>query len=656
MLGTPAVGVAAEPTATTPTTTTVPAPTTPSSAPSPAPAPAPAAPQTPSTTTETTTPATPGASPAGGGAGTPQVQGQHAQGATPPSGRGHHGATGHRHAQARGGPGATGRSEPTGGTSVGPRAAHRAPAPFGTNPQLALPPSLALTAPVTGVASFYINSFRIPPFLLPIYQAAGNAYRIPWQVLAAINEVETNYGYDLSVSSAGAEGWMQFLPSSWQSFGVDANGDGFVDPYNPADAIFAAARYLAAAGGERNIRAAIFAYNHSWAYVDSVMLRAQLLGGTPPTLLGALTGLSAARFPVHAPAHFSDGFQTVPASEHGRTKTLVGTTIYTQPGAPVIATQDGRIVGLERLTGPGGVGRFVALRDTHGDTYIYAQLGDVATRYPVLKPHRHGAGARGTARGGPSPAFRAGAADVYLRPLRVGAHVLAGTILGHVGEGAGGPAPSVAGPSSAGTGPAGTANGPAPSVTGPSPAGTANAPAPSVAGPSPVGTANGPAPSVAGSSPAGTANAPAPGLAGPPPASAGQSAHMLFQIRPPGAGAPLIDPKPILDSWVELENASVFNLKGEVRKLLEPHKSRRAHRAARPYPPRAGKATSVPLGALAALAPEEWVALIARLGKIPNPQVARGRSAASIPDATPLAGGAPSNGAPPNGGETGGHR
>ena len=97
--------------------------------------------------------------------------------------------------------------------------------------------------------SFFIENFEIPPFLLPIYQAAGTAYGIPWQVLAAINEVETDYGRDLSVSSAGAEGWMQFLPSSWAQYGVDANGDGYEDPYNPADAIFAAARYLRAAGG-----------------------------------------------------------------------------------------------------------------------------------------------------------------------------------------------------------------------------------------------------------------------------------------------------------------------------------------------------------------------------------------------------------------------
>ena len=182
------------------------------------------------------------------------------------------------------------------------------------HPPSTLTPSLplALESSISGVPGFFIESFRIPPFLLPIYQAAGTAYGIPWQVLAAINEVETDYGRDLSVSSAGAEGWMQFLPAEWAQYGVDANGDGFKDPYNPADAIFAAARYLRAAGGATNIRGAVYSYNHSQAYVSSVMLRAQLLGGTPAGLLGAITGLTEARFPVHAASHFSDGFAAAP--------------------------------------------------------------------------------------------------------------------------------------------------------------------------------------------------------------------------------------------------------------------------------------------------------------------------------------------------------
>src|SRR4051812_6541764 len=105
-----------------------------------------------------------------------------------------------------------------------------------------------------GVPNFVIEKFRVPIFLLPIYQAAGIQYGIRWEVLAAINEIETDYGRNLNVSSAGAVGWMQFIPSSWRAYGVDANKDGKKDPYNPVDAIFAAARYLKAAGGDKDIR------------------------------------------------------------------------------------------------------------------------------------------------------------------------------------------------------------------------------------------------------------------------------------------------------------------------------------------------------------------------------------------------------------------
>jgi hypothetical protein len=401
-----------------------------------------------------------------------------------------------------------------------------------------LTPPLPLTfgSPISGVPGFYIESFRIPPFLLPIFQAAGSAYGIPWQVLAAINEVETDYGRDLSVSSAGAEGWMQFLPSSWETYGVDANGDGFKDPYNPADAIFAAARYLKAAGGDVDIRGAVYSYNHSQAYVASVLLRAQLLGGTPPNLLGAITGLTQARFPVHAQSHFSDGFQTV-----------VGTTIYSQQGAPVIAVQDGQILGFGHTP---SLGRYVSMRDAYGNTYTYAELGSVAKLYPVLVPHAH-AGASAQAQqagpsGEPAPLAPASAGTQSRAPLSEGA---AGTGL-QLGVGSGLEVPA------AGAAPA---SGAPPAVAGGVP--ILHAPAPRVlhlasedvylhplsAGVQVLaGTVLGhvgPGTSVQGS------------LSAPGP-------HMLFQIRPAGAGAPLIDPKPVLDGWVALENTSIFRAKG----------------------------------------------------------------------------------------------
>ncbi len=144
-------------------------------------------------------------------------------------------------------------------------------------------------API-GVPNFVIDSFEIPPFLLPIYQACGTEYGIPWEVLAAINKIETGFGTNLNVSSAGAVGWMQFLPSSWEAFGLDANGDGRKDPYNPVDAICAAAHYLKIAGGAKHLYDAILAYNHADWYAQEVLLYARAYGRLPSDLVGSLTG------------------------------------------------------------------------------------------------------------------------------------------------------------------------------------------------------------------------------------------------------------------------------------------------------------------------------------------------------------------------------
>ena len=174
-------------------------------------------------------------------------------------------------------------------------------------------------------------------------------------------------------------------------------------------------------------------------------------------------------------------------------KTLVGTTIYSQQGAPVIAVQDGEIVASGVTP---SLGRYVTLRDAYGNTYTYAELGSVATLYPVLEPHEHTAvsariasssGSSEPAPSGPASAgaqprsplsegatvsslalgaaagleaapaapvgppvlpvpaatspstsnprvFRSGSDDVYLHPLSVGVQVVAGTVLGHVGR------------------------------------------------------------------------------------------------------------------------------------------------------------------------------------------------------------------------------
>jgi hypothetical protein len=254
--------------------------------------------------------------------------------------------------------------------------------------------SEALPGPAPlGVPNFFIDKFRIPLFLLPIYQAAGIEYGVRWEVLAAINEIETDYGRNLNVSTAGAVGWMQFLPSTWKRYGVDANHDGRRDPYNPVDAIFSAARYLKAADAQSDVRQAIFAYNHADWYVDSVLMRASLLGGMPADLVGSLTGLTQGHFPVHAKARYADDISerdTHKRVKKGQNAAYVvqgsakrrGINIFAKAGSPVIAVQDGKIV---RMGQTKRLGKFIQLRDVYGNTYTYAHLKKLSAAYPVPK-------------------------------------------------------------------------------------------------------------------------------------------------------------------------------------------------------------------------------------------------------------------------------
>ncbi|HEY5091049.1 MAG TPA: lytic murein transglycosylase [Polyangia bacterium] len=305
----------------------------------------------------------------------------------------------------------------------------------------ALAAELATSAASVQALGFY----RIPLFLLPIYRAAAIQYGVPWQILAAINEVETDYGSDLSVSSAGAEGWMQFEPSTWLQYGVDALDAGYADPYNPVDAIFAAARYLHAAGASKNLRTAILAYNHSEAYAESVLLRAKLISSYPKSVIATLTGLVDARLPVTgkqvswgallpAPASPSSATANAKAVLAGKAKTgssdagaaAAGSSapsdsttaaagsvpgsvpapsptaaalgaasgaekadaapqlveLMSAPNASVVAVQDGRVLGLGRSH---RLGKYVILRDIYGDVFTYAGLGSIAPSYRLPK-------------------------------------------------------------------------------------------------------------------------------------------------------------------------------------------------------------------------------------------------------------------------------
>ena len=117
-----------------------------------------------------------------------------------------------------------------------------------------------------------------PEVLLGYYREAQQAYGIAWQYFAAINLIETNMGRIQGLSSAGAQGPMQFMPATWASYGHG-------DVNNPHDAILAAGRYLQAHGAPANMTRAIYAYNPSMLYVRAVQLYAQQMFASERTFL-----------------------------------------------------------------------------------------------------------------------------------------------------------------------------------------------------------------------------------------------------------------------------------------------------------------------------------------------------------------------------------
>jgi hypothetical protein len=446
----------------------------------------------------------------------------------------------------------------------------------------------ALPGPATtsSVPNFVIDKFKVPIFLLPIYQAAGIQYGVRWEVLAAINEIETDYGRNLNVSSAGAVGWMQFMPSTWKLYGTDGNGDGKADPYNPVDAIFSAARYLKAAGAADNVRKAIFSYNHAGWYVDSVMLRARLIAGYPPDFVGSLTGLTEGRFPVAARAKYADDpAETQPTTKKvkaGQNAANVvstnanrsGINIYSKQGAPVVATQDGVI---KKIGTSAGQGNYVVLQDVYGNQYTYSHLGSLQKLYPVPKED--------------------------LQPDKTAAKVMAAHKANAKAKAKPDPKPSL--PASAGTQkPTAQAPTPAPTAkqrTSAKPATPQPAAPPSsvtykarlFAHPQrPNARSNGGLQQVFDSQTGGKnydtydayfsrpiglnaknarlrplrkgANVVSGTIIGRVGKTDAQKApHVYFEIRPAGKGAPKIDPKPILDGWKLLESTAVYRAAGK---------------------------------------------------------------------------------------------
>ncbi|MDQ4070795.1 MAG: lytic transglycosylase domain-containing protein, partial [Actinomycetota bacterium] len=127
-----------------------------------------------------------------------------------------------------------------------------------------------LSPPIAGDSTTWLPVAR---------QAAETCPGLSAAVLVAIGLVESRLGLHADTSSAGAEGPMQFLPSTWAAYGADGDGDGAVDVMNPVDAVHGAARLLCANGGADpdRLASALWNYNHSDDYVRQVMAVARFV-------------------------------------------------------------------------------------------------------------------------------------------------------------------------------------------------------------------------------------------------------------------------------------------------------------------------------------------------------------------------------------------
>jgi transglycosylase-like protein with SLT domain len=124
---------------------------------------------------------------------------------------------------------------------------------------------LAEISPPVPLSRFRVCEPEEAHVLLGHYRKAQRRFGVRWPLLAAVNFVESAFGRLCNESVAGARGPMQFIPSTWEAYGMGG------DVRDPHDAIMGAANYLRASGGRSDEPRALFAYNPSTAYVDAVL-------------------------------------------------------------------------------------------------------------------------------------------------------------------------------------------------------------------------------------------------------------------------------------------------------------------------------------------------------------------------------------------------
>ena len=122
-----------------------------------------------------------------------------------------------------------------------------------------------LTPPLPARATIKVATAAPASTLLAYYREAQRRFRVPWDVLASVNFVESKFGKLRNASAAGAQGPMQFMPATWARYGLGGN------VHDAHDAILGAANYLRSSGAPSDIRRALHAYNPSPSYVDAVL-------------------------------------------------------------------------------------------------------------------------------------------------------------------------------------------------------------------------------------------------------------------------------------------------------------------------------------------------------------------------------------------------
>lgn len=247
---------------------------------------------------------------------------------------------------------------------------------------------------------------QIPAKYIPIYKAAAAKYGVPWNLLAAIHRVETDFStVRPMISSVGALGPVQFMPLTWLGwsypgsklgnanvprsilddpamikkyggYGVDANHDGKADPFELSDAIFTCAKYLAAHGAaDGHLRQAVFAYNHSMQYVDKVMGFADRYVSGYTAVSGSTT-INGKTWPL-------PGVHTLTSPFGYRKDPFTGATLFHDGidisgpnvyGKPVMAFASGKVITAGIVT---GYGNCIIIDDGGGISTLYGHLSKI---------------------------------------------------------------------------------------------------------------------------------------------------------------------------------------------------------------------------------------------------------------------------------------